>query len=53
MNGRFFAGRKVEASLLPHGQKFQKSGGLGDEEGEEADKKRLDAFADWLMKEGE
>ncbi|KAG7098532.1 hypothetical protein E1B28_000470 [Marasmius oreades] len=55
MNGRFFAGRKVEASLYVGKQRF-KLNNAGDEiegEGEEAEKKRLDDFANWLMTEGD
>ena len=56
MNGRFFAGRKVEASLFTGGERFQRSGvgeDAGDEDNEEEEKQRLDDFAQWLMKEGE
>ncbi|KAK1232303.1 hypothetical protein PQX77_004554 [Marasmius sp. AFHP31] len=55
MNGRFFSGRKVEASLYSGKQRF-KRGGAGDEvegEGDEAEKKRLDNFAQWLLTEGD
>ena len=53
MNGRFFAGRKIEASLYSGKQRFKRTG-AGDEyegEGDEAEKQRLDNFADWLTKE--
>ena len=67
MQGRFFAGRRVEASLYTGKQRFKKSGGapgvlLDDDEGmggedletsDAAEKKRLDEFANWLMKEGD
>ncbi|KAG8906657.1 hypothetical protein FRB99_006358 [Tulasnella sp. 403] len=51
MNGRFFDGRQVSASLYTGQEKFRKSGAGGDifdEDNEEAEKKRLDAFASWL-----
>ncbi|KAI0675135.1 hypothetical protein C8Q78DRAFT_966068 [Trametes maxima] len=53
MNGRFFAGRRIEASLYAGRQRFKRSGGdvLGDADDNE--KKRLDDFAKWLMEEGE
>lgn len=53
MNGRFFAGRRIEASLYSGKQRFKRSG-AGDEfegGGDEAEKKRLDDFAQWLMTE--
>lgn len=57
MNGRFFAGRRVEAFLYTGKQRYQRSGGgeeaEGDGDGDEAEKKRLDNFAQWLLTEGE
>ena len=67
MQGRFFAGRRVEASLYAGKQRFKKSGGApgmsleedeagmdGDAEtSDAAEKKRLDEFANWLMTEGD
>ena len=54
MNGRFFDKRKIEASLFDGRQRYRKSGDRFDEEnGDEAEKKRLDSFADWLMKDGD
>lgn len=54
MNGRFFDGRRIEASLYTGQQHFKRSGaGENLEEGEDSDKKRLDDFAEWLMKEGD
>lgn len=55
MNGRYFAGRRVEASLYAGKQRFKRSGAGDDLEGDtdEAEKKRLDDFASWLMTEGE
>ncbi|OCH91463.1 hypothetical protein OBBRIDRAFT_792292 [Obba rivulosa] len=55
MHGRFFAGRRVEASLYTGKQRF-KRGGQGDDfegGGDEGEKKRLDDFAQWLMAEGD
>ncbi|KDQ27602.1 hypothetical protein PLEOSDRAFT_51142 [Pleurotus ostreatus PC15] len=55
MNGRFFSGRRIEASLFVGKQRFKRSG-TGDEitgDGDEAEKKRLDDFANWLMTEGD
>lgn len=55
MNGRFFAGRRIEATLYTGKQRFRRSGG-GDEiegDGDEAEKQRLDDFANWLMTEGD
>ncbi|KAG9038049.1 hypothetical protein FRB95_002977 [Tulasnella sp. JGI-2019a] len=52
MNGRFFDGRKVTAELYTGKEKFRKTGDANDildeDEGDEAEKKRLDAFARWL-----
>ncbi|KAF5386014.1 hypothetical protein D9615_002527 [Tricholomella constricta] len=55
MNGRFFAGRRIEASLFTGKQRFKRSGAGDDheDEGEEAEKKRLDDFAQWLLTEGD
>lgn len=55
MNGRFFGGRRVEASLFTGKQRFKRSGTGDMEEGEgaESEKKRLDEFAQWLMTEGD
>ncbi|KIK67446.1 hypothetical protein GYMLUDRAFT_1020457 [Collybiopsis luxurians FD-317 M1] len=55
MNGRFFDGRQVEASLYSGKQRFQRSGAGDDfeDEGDEAEKKRLDDFAQWLLTEGD
>jgi HIV Tat-specific factor 1 len=53
MNGRFFAGRRIEAFVYAGKQRFKRSGANDDVEGEgdEAEKKRLDDFAQWLMTE--
>ena len=55
MNGRYFAGRRVEASLYNGKQRFKRSNGANEFEGEgdEAEKKRLDDFAKWLLTEGD
>lgn len=56
MHGRFFSGRQVEATLFNGQQRFKRSGAgddAGDEATEEAEKKRLDEFANWLMTEGD
>ncbi|KIJ67722.1 hypothetical protein HYDPIDRAFT_25197 [Hydnomerulius pinastri MD-312] len=56
MNGRFFAGQRIEASLYAGKQRFKRSGaGDDDIEGEtdETEKRRLDDFASWLMTEGD
>jgi HIV Tat-specific factor 1 len=54
MQGRFFAGRRIEASLYNGKQRFNRSG-QGDDfgDGEAAEKKRLDDFAQWLMADGD
>ena len=51
MNGRFFAGRRIFAALYTGKHRFRRSGAGDDLEGqgEEAEKRRLDNFADWLM----
>lgn len=53
MNGRFFSGRRIEASLFSGRQRFKRSVADDDEDGEggDAEKKRLDDFAQWLMAE--
>lgn len=55
MNGRFFDGLRVEASLYSGKQRFQRSGAGADDDGQgdEAEKKRLDDFAQWLLTEGD
>lgn len=61
MQGRFFDGRRVEASLYTGKQRFRKSraagdvdfGLDGDGEGDAAEKARLDKFANWLLTEGD
>jgi HIV Tat-specific factor 1 len=55
MNGRFFDGLRVEASLYSGKQRFKRSG-AGDEiegDSDEAEKKRLEGFAKWLLSEGD
>lgn len=56
MHGRFFSGRKIEASLWIGKQHFKRSGVAEDVEevgGDEGEKMRLDAFAHWLLTEGD
>ena len=55
MNGRFFDGRRVVAELFTGKQRFKRSGTMGDftGDGEEAERKRLDDFAIWLLNEGD
>lgn len=53
MNGRWFSGRKIEATFFTGKQRFRRSGTtveIGEDGGE---KKRLEDFENWLMKEGE
>lgn len=55
MDGRFFAGRRIEATLFSGKQRFRRSG-TGEEtggDGDEAEKQRLDDFAQWLLTEGD
>jgi HIV Tat-specific factor 1 len=59
MNGRFFAGRRITAEFYDGRQRYRKSGhdpsnaNADGEDDEQAERKRLDDFAEWLMKEGE
>ncbi|KAI9509404.1 hypothetical protein F5148DRAFT_759525 [Russula earlei] len=56
MQGRFFSGRKIQASLWIGKQRFKRSGvadDLEEVEGDEGEKKRLDDFAHWLLTEGD
>jgi HIV Tat-specific factor 1 len=56
MQGRFFAGRRVEAYLYTGQQRFKRSKGEDDDmlgDGADSERKRLDDFAQWLMDEGE
>lgn len=55
MDGRFFAGRRIEATLFSGKQRFKRSGAVDEieEEGVEAEGKRLDDFAQWLLTEGD
>lgn len=45
MNGRFFAGQKVEAYIFEGEEKFKKSNKKVDDE---AEKERLEKFGTWL-----
>ena len=53
MNGRFFAGRRIEASLFAGRQRFKRTGQSDNFDEGEDEKQRLDDFAKWLMAEGE
>ncbi|SCV68226.1 BQ2448_347 [Microbotryum intermedium] len=64
MNGRFFGGRSIDASVLDPKKKYRRSGqgvsleGTGldleaDEEADKADKERLARYAEWLEKGGD
>ncbi|KIM30446.1 hypothetical protein M408DRAFT_328039 [Serendipita vermifera MAFF 305830] len=56
MNGRWFSGRKIEASFFTGKERFRKSGGgmaLDDAEEAASEKARLEGFEKWLMAEGE
>ncbi|KAH9485373.1 Splicing factor U2AF-associated protein 2 [Psilocybe cubensis] len=55
MDGRYFDKRRIEASLFSGRQRFKRSGAGEDLGGdsEEAEKKRLDDFAQWLLTEGD
>ena len=53
MNGRFFSGRRIEASLYTGRQRFKRGGHDEFGDGDETEKQRLDDFAKWLMEEGE
>jgi len=55
MDGRFFDKRRIEAELFNGKQRFRRSG-AGEEElgdSEDAERKRLDDFAQWLLTEGD
>ena len=54
MNGRYFAGRKIEASLFDGEERFKKSDAdQTQEDGEEAEENEwLADFERWLMAEG-
>ncbi|CAG8591376.1 15638_t:CDS:10 [Dentiscutata erythropus] len=47
MNGRFFAGRKIEAEIFDGKQKYQKTGSKSNET-EEEESARLEKYAKWL-----
>ncbi|KAJ7072334.1 hypothetical protein C8F01DRAFT_1044893, partial [Mycena amicta] len=49
MNGRFFDGLRLEASLYSGKQRFKRSGAGDEEDGDEHE--RLDSFARWLLTE--
>lgn len=55
-DGRFFAGRRIEATLFAGKQRFKRSGGGGGEQtddGEGGEAHRLADFEKWLLAEGE
>ncbi|CAG8633379.1 16254_t:CDS:10 [Funneliformis caledonium] len=51
MNGRFFAGRRIEAEIFDGKQKFQKTGAKSGET-EEEESARLEKYSKWLEQEG-
>jgi HIV Tat-specific factor 1 len=54
MQGRFFAGRRVEAFLFDGQERYRRTVDSGDIEFDgETEAKRLDDFANWLMAEGD
>jgi len=56
MQGRFFAGRRVEAYLYNGQERFKRSKGEEDDmlgDGADSERRRLDDFAQWLMNEDE
>ncbi|KAF8629666.1 hypothetical protein AX17_005605 [Amanita inopinata Kibby_2008] len=53
MNGRFFAGRRIEASLHSGKRKFKHSGGEDEQADDTEANKRLDDFGKWLISEGD
>jgi HIV Tat-specific factor 1 len=55
MQGRFFAGRRVEASLYSGKERYRRTVGSGDgmEVDGDSEKKRLDDFANWLLTDGD
>lgn len=52
MDGRWFSGRKIEASFYSGKQRFRKSGHATEDE-QTGEKERLEQFETWLMAEGE
>ncbi|GAA93593.1 uncharacterized protein L969DRAFT_51782 [Mixia osmundae IAM 14324] len=63
MNGRFFAGRQIEASIFDGKKRFRKTGDRATDSDlakeatavagtEEEERERLDKFAEWLEQEG-
>ncbi|TFK20969.1 hypothetical protein FA15DRAFT_100739 [Coprinopsis marcescibilis] len=54
MNGRYFDGRRIVAELFTGRQRFKRTDARDDYgDGADAEKKRLDEFAQWLLQEGE
>ncbi|KAI8988932.1 hypothetical protein BDB01DRAFT_757675 [Pilobolus umbonatus] len=48
MNNRFFAGRQITAEVFDGKTKYEKSGSRNTEEDEEAERIRLEKYAQWL-----
>jgi HIV Tat-specific factor 1 len=53
MDGRWFSGRKIEASFFSGRQRFRKGGHVAEDEDQNEEKQRLEDFEKWLMAEGE
>lgn len=53
MDGRFFAGQKVEAYIFDGIEKFKKSSTKKTVEEQEAEDERLEKFGSWLEEGGE
>ena len=51
MNGRFFAGRRIEAEIFDGKQKYQKTGAKSGET-EEEESARLEKYTKWLEQGG-
>ncbi|WFC98167.1 hypothetical protein MYAM1_000891 [Malassezia yamatoensis] len=52
MNGRFFAGRRIVASLSEGRPKFRKSGDTQTSDDEADEHRRADAFGEWVSHQG-
>lgn len=52
MNGRFFAGAKIEAYIYDGLERFRKSGKATSAEDDADETSRLDKFGAWLEEEG-
>ncbi|EIW68105.1 hypothetical protein TREMEDRAFT_32917 [Tremella mesenterica DSM 1558] len=49
MNGRFFDGRRISASLYTGKERFRRSGRGAEEDEEKSERERLEGFAQWLV----